>query len=335
MGCDGCELWNTKTGVRICYAGTLHARFGGATTGYAPSFEQVTTFPGRMAEAAHWRDLCGTARKDKPWLNGLPRLIFISDMSDALSSVVTFDYLEREIIAVANSPEGKRHRWLWLTKRPERMAALSDDLQQKQIGWPDNLWAGTSVTTPATTTRIRSLLRVGDENTIRFLSVEPQWESIDLTQWLPRLDWVIQGGESGRGASPFHTEWAVDMRQQCQEAGVAYFLKQLGGVVFAKGTRIKFADGHAGTWAEWPEQLRVREMPVAGQQACSEGTGETGSACPDLDGSSKRIALNVIGVSGVRREAALKAWATRRRNEQAKQLTAVAKKALAIRRKAK
>src|SRR3712207_7534850 len=43
------------------------------------------SFPGRMAEAALWSDLTGTDRPDKPWLNGMPRLIFISDMGDALS----------------------------------------------------------------------------------------------------------------------------------------------------------------------------------------------------------------------------------------------------------
>ena len=50
MGCDGCELWDQKR--KSCYAGILHMRFGGATKGYAPSFEEVTLFPGRMAEAA-------------------------------------------------------------------------------------------------------------------------------------------------------------------------------------------------------------------------------------------------------------------------------------------
>src|SRR5947209_4800723 len=89
MGCEGCELWNPTR--RSCYAGVLHQRFGGHSPGYAPAFEQVTRFPGRMAEAAHWRDLRGTVRPDKPWLSGLPRGIFISDMSDALSSSVPFD----------------------------------------------------------------------------------------------------------------------------------------------------------------------------------------------------------------------------------------------------
>jgi protein gp37 len=229
-GCDGCEIWNSK--IKTCYAGTLHTRFGGVTPGYASSFTGVTLFPGRMVEAARWSDLSGTMRKDKPWLDGLSRLIFVSDMSDSLSKIMTFESLRDEVITNVTSEAGKRHCWLWLTKRPERMAKFSSWLGAP---WPDNLWAGTSVTTQVTTSRIDSLLRVGDERTIRFLSVEPQVERIDLLPWLPKLDWVIQGGESGRKARPFDIAWADDMINQCSQHGVALFIKQLGSEVTDRG----------------------------------------------------------------------------------------------------
>jgi protein gp37 len=238
MGCEGCELWNAKTGVKTCYAGMLHVRFGGVTKGYSPTFEELTFWPGRMAEAARWRELTGTARKDKPWLDGLPRLIFVSDMSDALSATVPFDFLEEEVVRTVTSSDGQRHQWLWLTKRPDRMAQFSIMLKAKGVSWPENLWAGTSITTQATTSRIKHLLRVGDESTIRFLSVEPQREVIALGEWLPRLGWIIQGGESGRGANPFQLEWAHDLIGQCREAGVACFLKQLGSTVLSDGRKL-------------------------------------------------------------------------------------------------
>jgi hypothetical protein len=57
MGCEGCELWNPRTGERSCYAGLLHIRYGGVTKGYSPTFEELTYWPGRMAEAARWADL--------------------------------------------------------------------------------------------------------------------------------------------------------------------------------------------------------------------------------------------------------------------------------------
>lgn len=309
MGCEGCELWNAKTGVRTCYAGVLHVRFGGNTAGYSPTFEQVTFYPGRMAEAARWKDLTGTVRKDKPWMNGLPRLVFVSDMSDALSKVVSFEFLEAEIIRPVASDEGRRHRWLWLTKRPERMAKFSADLKARSIEWPENLWAGTSITSQTTTSRIDSLLRVGGEKTIRFLSVEPQRENIDLRAWLPQLDWVIQGGESGAGCRPFHVEWASHLIDQCKEAGVAYFLKQLGSIVHREGRLLRFLDGHAGNWSEWPKNLRVRQMPVT-----PDATYVASVANPD---EGTRISLDVIETESKGRQAALKAWETRRRKQAA------------------
>lgn len=247
--------------MKKCYAGILHVRFGGASVGYAPTFEDVSLFPGRMKEATRWSDLTGTKRADKPWLDGYPRLIFVSDMSDSLSGSVEFEYLESEIINNVVSERGRAHRWLWLTKRPERMVKFSKWLLQHDCDWPSNLWVGTSVTSQKTTSRIRHLLKVGNSRTVRFLSVEPQHEIIDLSIWLAQLDWVIQGGESGHGACPFQLEWALSLREACVAFGVAYFLKQLGANVGWKGNQLKFADSHAGDWQEWPKELCIRQLP--------------------------------------------------------------------------
>jgi protein gp37 len=315
MGCEGCELWNPKTGERSCYAGLLHLRYGGSTKGYSPTFEQLTYWPGRMAEAARWPDLTGTARKDKPWLDGLPRIVFVSDMSDALSAVVPFGFLEEEVIRVVTSPNGQRHQWLWLTKRPDRMAQLFDALKEEGIYWPKNLWAGTSITTQGTTNRIKHLLRVGNQSTIRFLSVEPQRAEINIREWLPRLDWVIQGGESGRTAHPFHLEWALELIGQCKQAGVAYFLKQLGAVVFSKDQRLQFRDSHAGDWSQWPEEIRVRQMPQRVLSALRQ------DPLPLFTGGDKRqtderVPLKVVEALSKGQQAAIKAWETRSRIQQ-------------------
>lgn len=42
------------------------------------------------------------------------------------------------------------------------------------------------------------------------------------------IDWVIVGGESGKGARPMHPDWARSLRDQCAGAGVAFFFKQWG-----------------------------------------------------------------------------------------------------------
>ncbi len=186
-------------------------------------------------------------------------------MSDALSSVVPFEFLRDEIIQNVPSDLGQRHRWLWLTKRPERMAEFAKWLKKQGIRWPDNLWAGTSVTNQATTKRVRHLLGVGAH---RFLSVEPQTEEIKVGDWMTGLDWILHGGESGRSARPFDIGWAKRLARECRRRHLPYFLKQLGSTVVENGKRLTFKDGHAGDWSEWPLELRVRQVPRALHEDC-------------------------------------------------------------------
>lgn len=39
---------------------------------------------------------------------------------------------------------------------------------------------------------------------------------------------MIVGGESGPNARPMHPDWALDLRDQCAEAGVPFLFKQWG-----------------------------------------------------------------------------------------------------------
>lgn len=232
-----------------------------------------------MKKAAAASDLRGLKHPGKPWLDGLPRLWFVSDMSDALSRDVSFEYLHVEIIDVVRSRKGQRHAWLWLTKQPQRMAEFAAYVGPGR--WPSNLWVGTSITTQRYVGRVDSLRAVGDETTTRFLSVEPQHTSITLAGKLDGVAWVIQGGESGpvtrskalsleqfnqRQARPFDLAWARQLRDECHQARVAYFLKQLGSAPIENNRVMKLSDGHGGDWGDWPNDLRVREMP---NSACS------------------------------------------------------------------
>ena len=141
------------------------------------------------------------------------------------------------------------------------MAEFSDWLKAKGISWPENLWAGTSVTAQRFKFRVNDLRKVGDENTIRFLSVEPQWDEISLAKNLHGIHWVIQGGESGSDPHNFELNWARKLRDECRAAGVPYFLKQMGEKASDGGVMVNFKDRHGGEWDEWPTDLKVREMP--------------------------------------------------------------------------
>jgi protein gp37 len=62
------------------------------------------------------------------------------------------------------------------------------------------------------------------------------------------LHWIICGCESGPNARPMDLDWARDLRDQCQAAGVPFFLKQ--AMIMEVGENAKL-DGKI--WDEYPE----------------------------------------------------------------------------------
>lgn len=101
------------------------------------------------------------------------------------------------------------------------------------------------------------------------LSVEPMLGPISLGDRAARLDWIICGGESAQGgqpARPFELRWAYWLRDQCAAHGIPFFMKQLGSNPLTMGPRVRNLVREpvtaAGTDpAEWPEGLRIRQMP--------------------------------------------------------------------------
>ena len=87
---------------------------------------------------------------------------------------------------------------------------------------------------------------------VRFVSAEPLLEAVDLSEWLDRGDvsWLIVGGESGSSARPMDPDWVRGLRDQCLDAGVAFFLKQLGGRRGKRSGEDAVIDGR--TWTQMP-----------------------------------------------------------------------------------
>src|SRR5215213_10716607 len=78
---------------------------------------------------------------------------------------------------------------------------------------------------------------------VRFVSAEPLLGPLPSLE-LDHLQWLITGGESGHGHRPCDPEWVRDLRDRCQEQGVAFFHKQWGGLRPKSGGRM--LDGR--TW---------------------------------------------------------------------------------------
>lgn len=153
----------------------------------------------------------------------------------------------------------------------------------------ENLWLGVSCENQKTADeRIPLLLQT--PAAVRFVSLEPLLGPVDLNKyldgheehgidlsrpvgsrvgccigWTPPLDWVIVGGESGPGARPMNLLWARSIVAQCKAAGTPVFVKQLGSFWARKENRNpeqwEQINGKGGDPSDWPEDLRVREMP--------------------------------------------------------------------------
>lgn len=251
------KVWNPVTGCdkvsagcAYCYAETLANRFWGFR-----KFGDIKLHWDRLDQPRHWKK---------------PERIFVNSMSDLFHDAVTYEFW-RAVVGVAT--DCPQHQFLILTKRPERMLEFSEGCSPTP-----NMWMGVSVENQkAAAERIPVLLKV--PAAIRFLSVEPMLEPINLdfgdkAESGVELKWVICGGESGPGARPFNIEWARHLKAQCEAAGVAFFLKQIGskpfwerdlvGVMSPRGYKGMFPtkSRKGGDMAEWPEDLRVREFPT-------------------------------------------------------------------------
>jgi hypothetical protein len=100
--------------------------------------------------------------------------------------------------------------------------------------WPlPNVWLGTSVEDQQRANE-RVPVLLDTPAAVRWLSCEPLLGPVDLRQAhlavrpLPRVDWIVAGGESGPRARPMHPDWARSLRDQCAAAGVPFLFKQWG-----------------------------------------------------------------------------------------------------------
>jgi protein gp37 len=190
-------------------------------------------------------------------------------------------------------------------------------LGERPSTWPlPNVWLGVSAENQeAFDERVENLMAC--PAAVQFLSIEPMLGPVNIERFLyrasrfdyiwhdnpmsrddhPERQWVIVGGESGNGARPCDLAWLRSIVEQCREAGIACFVKQLGSRpqdaalrdVVCNGKRhytrpaadpslaeaattpgysvathvLQLRDRKGGDMADWPESLRVRQFPEA------------------------------------------------------------------------
>jgi len=179
-------------------------------------------------------------------------MVFVNSMSALFHERVPDDYIR----AIARTMvRANWHTYQVLTKRAERMAALlRTDL--RFAAEQSHIWWGVSVEN-----RQHGLPRIEHLRSapaqIRFLSIEPLLEDLGIVD-LTGINWVIAGGESGRGARLMKEQWVRQLRNHCERQDVPFFFKQWGGVQKAKTGRL--LDGR--TYDEFPDRSR-RKAPDA------------------------------------------------------------------------
>ena len=225
----GCQ--KVSEGCKHCYADTLASRYGYSLWG--PLASRRVMSPAYWEAPLRWnREACA---QDEP------RLVFCSSMADVFEDHPTVAQEREKLWPLIDQTPWLI--WLLLTKRPQNILAYSPYVS----GCPDNVWVGTSVENQRRAEeRIPELLNVLAR--VRFLSCEPLLGPLDLSAWLPFIDWVIVGGESGVAARPMDPRWVRFLRDQCQDARVPFFFKQWGGRTHASGGRL--LDGQL--WHEMP-----------------------------------------------------------------------------------
>lgn len=166
-----------------------------------------------------------------------PQTIFVNSMSDLFHKDVPLDYIQQVFDVMSRA---HWHRFQVLTKRADRLAELSSELE-----WSDNIWMGVSVESQKYVHRIDDLRATSAK--IKFLSLEPLLSSLKNLD-LRQIDWAIVGGESGYGFRPIKEEWVLEIREQCRNFDVPFFFKQWGG--FNKKKTGRLLEGQ--TWDAMP-----------------------------------------------------------------------------------
>lgn len=238
----GCTKIHPQTGCANCYA----ARLAATRLKHHPHYEGLAVYrDGR----GHW--LRGPRFNEDTLTDPLrwrkPRRVFVAQTGDLFHKVIT----QEQIFSVWKTMcAAKQHTFLVFTKRWARASEILRAWSFAGEHLADNVWVVFSASTQDEVDEAAPLL-LDTPAAKRGLSLEPLLEVVRLRErWLvgyhyeygpytddtrevenTKLDFVFAGGESSLRralARPCPVEAARSLRDQCQEAGVAFWWKQWG-----------------------------------------------------------------------------------------------------------
>ena len=245
------KTWNPVTGCskisegcKNCYAERMSKRLSGRFGYPEDSPFKVTLHPDKLGEPLKWKK---------------PQMIFVVSMGDLFHEEVPDEFIYNVFRTMAKA---HWHTFQVLTKRPRRARNIISRIRGHFVDRLEHVWLGvTAENQEAANDRIPILLDIPAAK--KFVSIEPMLGPIDLTldglifedcrccygsgsfridgpdvdicnncqgsgklndSW---IDWVIVGGETGPGARLMNSDWARSIRDQCKDAGVPFFFKQL------------------------------------------------------------------------------------------------------------
>lgn len=244
----GCA--KVSAGCKNCYAEKMSIRLSGMDNKCSPDYVEILRYadygkplgfsgnvkllPERLFQPTKWKK---------------PSMVFVNSMSDLFHEDIPFEFIDEVFRTVAVCPQ---HTFQILTKRPGQMKKYFEWSEYaKGIEQIDNVWLGVSTENQETADeRIPLLLQT--PAAVKWISAEPLLSKIDL-ELLGRheyIDWVVVGCESGAKKRECKIEWVENIVNQCKQAKVPVFVKQLS-----------IDNKVVKDISKFPKHLQIREYP--------------------------------------------------------------------------
>lgn len=224
--------------------------------------QERLTYQGKALPVLREYELLAPLRRKKPAIIG------VQFMGDLLHTSASLDHINGVFRVMRKA---SHHTFLVLTKRPEQFERLIYNHEDAFGGTPQNILLGiTAENQRRLEERIYVLFSMA-KYWRKWLCAEPLLGPLDLegmlVEWdldgdpedegvrsLPGIEWVVAGGETGRGARATHPDWVRSIRDQCLDAEIPFYFKSWGEWIPARELpHLPNSDPGVASTRIWPD----------------------------------------------------------------------------------